>query len=137
MHPVKARKHKRVMPDNTIALINVVFLMLIFFLIAGTVAPSVSPGLRPPGAPDLPQIAPAANAVEILADGSLIHRGEMLPLDAVLARFPPPGAGRESEAIQHILADRGLSARQLMPIMLAFRAAGHKSIRLVTLREAG
>lgn len=135
----KGQNHKKAVPENTIPLINIVFLMLIFFLIAGTVAPPVSTELKPPASVDLPLMPPAGNAVEILKDGTLIHRGERLPLEAILARFPPRGhaadaAFEDRDAVLHILADRQLPASRLMPVLQAFRARGHKAIRLVTIR---
>ena len=140
MQLTKAKRHQKVMPENTIPLINIVFLMLIFFLIAGTVAPPVSTDLSPPSAEDLPSMPPAGNAVQILSDGTLIHKGEALSLKDIVARFPAPQeANKTSEedvdnTILHILADKQLPARKLMPVLQSFRAAGHKNIRLVTIR---
>nr|WP_321462144.1 biopolymer transporter ExbD [uncultured Cohaesibacter sp.] len=142
----KAKAHKKVLPDNTIPLINIVFLMLIFFLIAGTVAPPVSSDLNPAQSRSLPQMPPAANAVEILADGTLIHHGRAVSKEEILSLFPAPpereeGAddaapeGGDAHEILHILADKALPSSKLMPILQAFRAAGHKKIRLVTLQE--
>ncbi|WP_319496088.1 biopolymer transporter ExbD [uncultured Cohaesibacter sp.] len=139
----KAKAHKKILPDNTIPLINIVFLMLIFFLIAGTVAPPVTPELTPPSARTLPDVPPAGNAIEILADGTLVHRGERLALHDILARFPAPMPSETSEDAPvgapddtlQILADKDLQASVLMPILQAFRAAGHKKIRLITLQE--
>ncbi|WP_319568657.1 ExbD/TolR family protein [Cohaesibacter marisflavi] len=146
----KAKAHKKVLPDNTIPLINIVFLMLIFFLIAGTVAPPVSSELTPPNASKLEQMPPAGNAVEILADGTLIHHGRELSLKEMLALFPAADAlqpakassasgvaptSPQSNEILHILADKALPAKKLMTVLQAFRAAGHRKIRLVTLRE--
>nr|WP_321457974.1 biopolymer transporter ExbD [uncultured Cohaesibacter sp.] len=142
----KAKAHKKVLPDNTIPLINIVFLMLIFFLIAGTIAPSISPDLNPAQSQALPKTAPAGNALEILKDGTLIHQGLRLSLEEAIAQFPalsydpshkaPQPAPASDERTLHILADKELSTASLIPILQAFRAAGHKNIRLVTLRES-
>lgn len=137
MQLIKARSQKRAVPENTIPLINIVFLMLIFFLIAGTVAPPVSVELTPPSSEDLPLMAPAGNAVEILGDGTLVHHGEKLSLESILARFPAPlevGNTADPDAVVHILADKDLPASKLMPVLQALRASGHKAIRLVTVR---
>ena len=139
MKLTKGKKHKKVMPENTIPLINIVFLMLIFFLIAGTVAPPVSSTLKPPSSQQLPLMPPAGNAVEILSDGTLVHHGETVSLEDILARFPSPAADPagevdgQSEPV-HILADKMLPASILMPILQAFRAQGHRKIRLVTIK---
>ena len=60
--------------EPTITLINIVFLMLIFFLIAGTLAPPLDPGIT---LMDLEneQGHEMPDALAILADGALNYRG--------------------------------------------------------------
>ena len=143
----KAKAHKKVLPDNTIPLINIVFLMLIFFLIAGTVAPPISSDLSLAKAHDLEQTPPAANALEIMADGTLVHKGRKLSMEEAIGQFPvskdddnrhsAEGGMSEDQREQtlQILADKAVPASKFMPVLQAFRAAGHKTIRLITLRE--
>jgi biopolymer transport protein ExbD len=73
-------------PENTIALINVVFLMLIFFLVAGTLAPSpdrnvdfITLAAKDPAAPP--------DMLYIRADGTLTWRGNQLPLSQHVRRW--------------------------------------------------
>ncbi len=87
MRMSKGKMQQKTIPENTIPLINIVFLMLIFFLIAGTVAPPVSKDLDPATSDDLPLMPPAANALQILADGSLLHHGETLTLEQLWSVF--------------------------------------------------
>lgn len=69
--------------ENTIPLINVVFLMLVFFLIAGTIAPSSDQEINPV----ISQIAdqtPPEEAISLHEDGRLFFQGELLDVTAPL-----------------------------------------------------
>lgn len=61
--------------ENTIPLINVVFLMLIFFLIAGTIAPSSDFEVSPVISSIESQVQPE-EAISIRKDGTLFYRGK-------------------------------------------------------------
>lgn len=118
--------------ENTIPLINIVFLLLVFFLLAGTlearppftVAP-VETSVLPPA--DLPQ-----GMLYVSADGRLFMagRGE-ITLDGL------PGAvraARDSGAPQEVLLDRNLPAKALFPIIEALSKADITAVRLMTQR---
>ena len=68
--------------EPTLALINIVFLMLIFFLVACTPAPPRDPDLTLVETRDLEGREPP-NAVVVRADGSLSYRGQ--PVEGVAA----------------------------------------------------
>ena len=74
--PMRRRKSKS-HREPTIALINVVFLMLVFFMVAGSLAPSMDPSVRLVEASDL-EASPPPDALVIRADGSLSFRGAEL-----------------------------------------------------------
>ncbi|TVP99174.1 MAG: biopolymer transporter ExbD [Roseinatronobacter sp.] len=112
--------------EPTIALINIVFLMLIFFLIAGSLAP-------PPDA-DVALVAlneittePPSDALVMLADGSLRHAGQMLTSEAAIAEFA--GAARV-----RLLPDRAAPATDLVALAQGLRAAGVAELVIVTER---
>ena len=69
--------------ENTIPLINVVFLMLVFFLIAGTIAPSNDEDINPVTAL-LERQTPPEEAISMRADGALYFRGAALDILAPL-----------------------------------------------------
>ncbi|MEP2980634.1 MAG: biopolymer transporter ExbD [Lentilitoribacter sp.] len=81
------RRHKQKQQENTIPLINVVFLMLVFFLIAGTIAPSADNEITPVVSM-LDQQSPPEEAISLRKDGSMYFQGAeldmMLPLPAQL-----------------------------------------------------
>ena len=101
--------------EPTIALINIVFLMLIFFLIAGSLAP------RPDGDVALGSLTgittePPSDALVMLADGSLRHAGAALSREDALARFA------DAERVR-LLPDRDAPAAELVALAQALRAA--------------
>ncbi|MGR3637119.1 MAG: ExbD/TolR family protein [Shimia sp.] len=111
--------------DSTIPLINVVFLMLVFFLIAGTVAPPLDPDLNLVQTSDLEGREPP-DALVLHADGSLSFRGQVTAPDAHIAVH---GTGPT-----RIVPDRDVPAPRLMAVTGALRRAGATSVILVTER---
>ncbi len=111
--------------DSTIPLINVVFLMLVFFLIAGTVAPPLDPTLHLVQTSDLEGREPP-DALVLHADGSLSFRGQSTAPDAHIAAS---GTGPT-----RIVPDRDVPAQRLMEVTGALRRAGATSVILVTER---
>lgn len=110
--------------EPTIALINIVFLMLIFFLIAGSLAP------RPDADIELISLSeittePPSDALVMLADGSLRHAGQSLTSEAAIAEFS--GAARV-----RLLPDRAAPAADLVALAQGLRAAGVEELVIVT-----
>ena len=123
--------------ENTIALINVVFLMLIFFLIAGTLAPSAD---RQVEMVSLSEDDPAAppDMLFIREDGSLSWRGEALGDATQAAAFLAQAAGGlpGEEKVLRVAPDRNLPAVRLIETLEALKAADMAKVVLVTKREA-
>jgi biopolymer transport protein ExbD len=115
--------------DPTITLINVVFLMLMFFLVAGTIATPPPADLR------LVQLAQADPVVPpdvliMTADGAVIWQGTPADPAAYLAALPAGAAG-----IARIMPDRDAPAAALITLARALRAAGAAEVRVVTERR--
>ncbi|WP_127104926.1 ExbD/TolR family protein [Pararhodobacter zhoushanensis] len=113
--------------EPTIGLINVVFLMLIFFLIAGTIAPPPGDGIALVQIADLDGKAPP-EALVITADGTLLHQQQPTDADTYVASLIEPRIAR-------LLPDRNAPAAQLVTLSAALRAAGAE--RVVILGERG
>lgn len=121
-----AVKPLRQRAEPTIALINIVFLMLIFFLIAGSI--------RPQPAADVALVSLAgievdlpSDAIVLLADGSLRHAGLPLTRSEAIARF-----GAQSRV--RLLPDRSAPASELVALAQDLRAAGVSELVIVTER---
>lgn len=112
--------------DSTITLINVIFLMLIFFLIAGTIAPPLDPELELVDTSGLEGREPP-DALLLLQDGTLSFRG--VPTDpATYMANHGPGPVR-------ILPDRDVSGSRLIEVTGTLRRLGAPSVFLVTVRS--
>ncbi|MTH99002.1 biopolymer transporter ExbD [Roseibium sp. RKSG952] len=109
--------------DSTIPLINVVFLMLIFFLIAGTVAPPLDPDLDLVDTSELAGREPP-DALVLHQDGTLSFRG--LPTD------PDTYMIGHGTGPVRIVPDRNASGPRLVEITSALRRLGASSVFLVT-----
>ena len=115
--------------EPTIALINIVFLMLVFFMVAGTLAPPMDTGLNLVHTADLEGRAPP-DALVIHADGTLNYRGAVL-LSA--AAYLPRREDQTQPDIR-VVPDRDLPAHDLVRIARELRDAGAGRIMIVTER---
>lgn len=119
------RMRRRSKMEPTIALINVVFLMLVFFLVAGTVAPPIDGDVTLVRTEDLEGRDPA-DAIVLSADGARRHRGAPLgDLEAYVA-----GLGEDAAA--RIVPDRDVPARQFIALGRELRLAGAGRVLIVT-----
>jgi biopolymer transport protein ExbD len=120
MHPKPFRRSAR---EPTITLINIVFLMLIFFLVAGSITPARDARLMLVSAADL-VATPPPDGLLVLADGSLIFRGALVTaVQAVTVGEPI-----------RIVPDRALPAASLISIGRDLKAAGASDVIIVAER---
>jgi biopolymer transport protein ExbD len=119
IRPAQTRRKR----DPSIALINVVFLMLIFFLLAGTVAPPLDPALRLIDTAGLEGREPP-DALVLRADGSLHFRGAATDPETYMRT---QGAGPI-----RIVPDREVPGARLVEISGDLRRLGATSVILVT-----
>jgi biopolymer transport protein ExbD len=125
MKPLRRRSER----EPTIALINIVFLMLIFFLVAGTLARPLDPDLQLVRTRDLERTTPA-DALVFHADGNMEWQGEpVADVAALVARLPD-----DSKQRLRVVPDRELPASRLVEIGRALRAAGAERVVIVTER---
>jgi biopolymer transport protein ExbD len=118
-----SRPRPRPKAEPTIALINVVFLMLTFFLIAGTLAPQLDPRVTLPRTAEL-AAAPPPDGLVVLSDGTTLLDGRpATPADAVAA------APRV-----RVVPDRNLPAADLVRLARELRAAGAEEVVIVAER---
>ena len=115
--------------EPTIALINIVFLMLIFFLVAGTLAVPLDGDLTLVRTAELERTAPG-DALVVHADGRMSFRGQDIgaPSDYLAL------LDEESRERVRIVPDAELPAIELVAIGRALRRAGAGSVVIVTER---
>ena len=115
--------------EPTIALINIVFLMLVFFMVAGTLAQPLDPDLKLVETRALEGQAPP-DALVIYPDGRLTYQGAA-QVDA--ASYVASLSDEDREIIR-LVPDRALPAETLVTLTRDLRAAGAQKGMLVTQR---
>lgn len=122
-------KRSRSMDDNILPLINVVFLLLIFFVLAGAITQSAPFDITLPASHKSDdRTTPADRVLSVAADGRLAFNGETIQpssLGDALADWP-------AELPLQVRADSDLKARRLSVILLQLRGAGIAEVRLLT-----
>ena len=114
-------------PEPTIALINVVFLMLVFFLVAGQIARPADREITLIDA-NLPDANVPDDALVLRVDGTMLWRGEPTTVpDFATGQVDGP----DGPALR-ILPDRNLAARDLIAVAVELRAITGRDIRLIT-----
>lgn len=109
--------------EATISLINVVFLMLIFFLVAGSLVHRTDQHVNPIQLVGVEGAMPE-DAVIMLADGRLWYEGQFFSDDELSAQL----AG---EASVRLYADRDTPAYLLIYFTQSLRHAGVQQVMLV------
>lgn len=135
---------------SLIPMINVVFLLLVFFMVAGTIRAPDPIETTPPTSERIAEVPYARRTLHLAADGTLALDGEALgatPLAVALARpaaeddARPVGGdpatrdeANESGAVLTLRADAGASFALLRETIDALRAAGITQVELITIR---
>lgn len=131
-----ARPRQTRQRESTIALINIVFLMLIFFLVAGTLTPPLDKDVDLISTASAERSAPP-EALFVTREGEM--RVDGVPTDAAAfmaqRKTQTDGAGGEPAEIE-VAADRALPAAKLVDIVGALRAAGAQKISIITERAS-
>lgn len=123
----RARQKTRIEP--TIALINVVFLMLVFFMVAGTLSQPLDRDLRLVRTADLDGRAPPDTLV-VHPDGRLSYRGQAVTSARAFYEAQP----EDAREVVRIVPDAALPARVLVNLARELRSAGATRVVIVTQR---
>ena len=115
---------RRTPPESIVPMINVVFLLLIFFLMTAQIAPPDPVEVTPPVAA-LDDVSDATLTLFVAADGTLAQ-GDMRGDAALAALFAAPTAPLT------IKADAGVSAATIAALLPRLAAGGFDAITLVT-----
>ncbi len=120
---------------DILPLINIVFLLLIFFLLTSTIAPKPDIDVTPPDTQDGEPASPPADAIYLSAEGFVSVDGNEATFEE-LPRVLRPFLASLGDKPVRIVADRGSEGTDLLQIVDAIRAAGGSTIRLVTMRDS-
>lgn len=117
--------------ERILPLINVVFLLLIFFMLAGRLSTSDALSVEPPASAS--EALPPAQGIEVLAgaDGRLALDGRVVSEAELLAAVRQRSAAAPSPDIR-LRADGELAAARAIGLMRGLQAAGVGTLHLVT-----
>jgi len=112
--------------DALLPLINLVFLLLIFFIVAGQLANEPLPEL--PGAARLEQERSPEADLMVTADGQWKVQGKVLAGETLLAALPQPD---DSNPLR-IAADQSLTMSDLEALLSVLEQGGYTEVLLLT-----
>ncbi|MEM9044235.1 MAG: biopolymer transporter ExbD [Pseudomonadota bacterium] len=127
------KPRRQLSPDDSILpLINVVFLLLIFFMVVGRLSASDPFEVIPPQSVSRGEPAQDAFLIAVGADGELALNGEIVGEDDLIAMVS------EARVEQlRIKTDNRASAVVTVALIERLRGAGIASVRLMTVPELG
>lgn len=130
------QRPRRPAPESTVPLINIVFLMLIFFLFAGTITRDDAGRIEPPSSIADDERIRSTDALIVDAQGGFFHRNAQVTLEELVAGRDAKDAEAGDASRPFLLApDAGLPAAKLKETLGALKGAGIDKITLITLRK--
>ncbi|UOM37302.1 biopolymer transporter ExbD [Acuticoccus sp. I52.16.1] len=128
------RRHKEER-ESTIPLINVVFLLLVFFLVAGTLSAPRDATVDLATAEAFDPAALDPQAIYVDASGAIRVAGTVMDAPAALAKIEGDGLAQGQAIV--VVPDRTLEASLLLARLAELRQASARPIRILTRRPGG
>ena len=116
--------------DGVIPLINIVFLLLVFFLLAGHIAPPEPADITPPTSSSIADDPAKPAVLHITADGTIQHNGAVIA-DLMATTTLIANTAKDSPVI--IRADQGAPAARVLAAAHALKMARVSESRLVVI----
>lgn len=127
----RVRNRGEIREDGVIPLINIVFLLLVFFLLAGHIAPAEPADISPPISANPPDNPAEPAVLYIQADGTTLHNDAIVSdLMAAITAI----AAADGDAPVTIRADQAAPAAKVLAVADALRVARLAQSRLVVLQ---
>lgn len=120
--------------DNLIPLINIVFLLLIFFMLSGSFSKSTPFEITPPHSKSEAAVHDQPIILHVAADGSLALNDSPIELSALNTELEARFANDVQPHVQ-LKADMALEAASLLDVIDALKASGAKQMTLLTVVE--
>ncbi|MEO1158993.1 MAG: biopolymer transporter ExbD, partial [Pseudomonadota bacterium] len=129
MRPV-AKTSRR---EPTIALINIVFLMLIFFLLAGVIAPAYELDVSPPSAQRSAAESRQGSTVYVSKDGQVSFQNGLMDIASLGAAVAQRPDGSPDNL--RVAVDQETDGQLLIDVVAQLRGAGISRVNLVTRQD--
>jgi len=120
--------------DKIIPMINIIFLLLMFFLIVGNISELVDEDVVPPRSTSNTLSTSAGTEWLLTRDGVVVLDGQAVGLSQLAARLEVAGPLPERIILR---ADGNANSGALMPLMELLRKHGVETISLVTINHDG
>lgn len=134
---VPVPRSARTSEENVLPLINIVFLLLIFFMIAGALSATQPFALDPPTVTEAAADEPPRDGVAIAADGRLAFAGEAVDIGELAERAVEWRDQADPDAALSVQADAAAPSEYLLEVVDRLREAGIARIRLIAVGGAG
>ncbi|CUH78138.1 Biopolymer transport protein ExbD/TolR [Tritonibacter multivorans] len=122
-------RRDRTQIDSSLAMVNIVLLLIFFFIASGTILASRDVAVALPETAKLSLEQLPSPLLEIGADGSMVLDGAQIPVGSL-------AAATVDTPVLHVLADRDTRAITLLETLEAERLIAVE-LRLVTVHRAG
>ena len=124
-------RHRRHGEDNLIPLINIVFLLLIFFMVMGKLAPADAFKVHPPQSESEALSDPKQITLLVSVENQLAIDGVITSPNDLTARIAERLKIDQTISIA-LKADAGLPAKYLLSVLNDLRGAGVEKLTLLT-----
>ena len=124
-------KHEKHAEENLIPLINIVFLILIFFLVASTIRPFSDRYVRLATATDVLASSRARQIVIIRQDGSTHIAGREVSTEILKQQFSHWAAAEPTKSVT-LVADKNTPASLFVSIVAMANSKGVQNVKLLT-----
>lgn len=121
--------------ERILPLINIVFLLLIFFMVAGKLAASDPLEIKPPQSALESEAGPRELLVLLDAEGHLALDGEVMDESTLKAALQKRLSGDEVRI--RLKADGRTEATRVVALMELLQDAGAEKVKLLTVAEGG
>lgn len=121
--------------QSVLPLINVVFLLLIFFMVAGTLAAIDPFAVAPPVSDSEGPVEPGEIVVLLASDGRLALNGATIPEDAFAEAISARRADGAAGTVR-LKADGNADTADVVRVLDLLRQGGVERVRLLTLPAA-
>lgn len=125
-----SRPVRRTPPETIVALIDVVFFLLVFFMLVGRMDATAPFDVLPPIAQQGADMPGGGITVSVAADGALALDGVEQARDVLLVNLTRQLAA-SPESLVRLNADRAVALRHVLPLAAAFEALGAREVVLV------
>ena len=126
-------RHVKRTDIDMVPMINFAFLLLIFFMLAGTLVPAQKTPIDPPRSTLATPADPSGNVLLVAADGRVGFGSDLLPESELPTRIAQWRKEHPQEALR-VKADAEVDAAVVIRILQGLRASGIEHVSLLAAR---